>query len=134
MQTITSAKELRYAIESLEADRIIQEQNLKNQVGLAFEYLRPVNIIKRSLKDFNSTKYLGNTISGAIMGLVTGYFSGKLFIGGSANIIRKLLGSMLQFGVTTVVAKKSDSIKSAGLSMFENFLHKKVLNSKSDAR
>jgi hypothetical protein len=41
---------------------------------------------------------------------------------------------MLQFGVTTVVAKKSDAIKSAGMSIFENFLHKKVMNSKSDAK
>jgi hypothetical protein len=134
MQNISSAKELRYAIESLEADRIVKEQVLKEQVCLACENLRPVNIIKRSLKDFNTSKYLGNNISGAIMGLVSGYLSGTIFTGRSANIFRKLLGSMLQFGVTTVVANKSDSIKSAGMAIFENFLHKKVLNPKRNAR
>jgi hypothetical protein len=134
MQKITSAKELRYAIETLEADQIMLGLRLKDQIYIAGESLRPVNIVKRNLKAFTSSQFLGDNIPGAILGLVSGYLSGRIFTGASVNIFRKLLGSLLRVGVTAVVAKKSDSIKSAGMTLVEHFFHKKILNSKSNAR
>jgi hypothetical protein len=134
MHNITSVEELKYAIENLEADRIVEGELLKEQFYLTYDSLKPLNVLKRTLKDLTSGQYLIDNIPGAIMGLASGYLSKRVITIGSANIFRKLLGSVLQFGVTNMVAKNSDAIKSTGLSIFEHFLHKKVLKSKNDVR
>ena len=134
MQNIHSVKELRYAIESLEADQVVKGSKLKEDFFAVSESLRPVNILRSTIRDLTSSQYLVENIPGALMGLASGFLSRKLFIHGSGNIFRKLLGSLLQFGVTNVVAKNSNAIKSTGMAIFEHFLHKKVMNSKADAK
>ena len=134
MQNITSVKDLRYAIESLEAEQIVIGGKLKEDFIAVSESLRPVNILRSTIRDLTSSQYLVENIPGALMGLASGFLSRKLFIHGSGNIFRKLLGSLLQFGVTNVVAKNSNAIKSTGMAIFEHFLHKKVMNSKADAK
>jgi hypothetical protein len=134
MQNITTATGLKNAIELLEAEHAIKGQLLKEQFYLTCESMKPINILNRTLKEITSSQYLINNISGTIMGLASGYLSKKIFTGGSGNILRKLLGSILQFEVTNVVAKNSDIIKSVGLSIFQHFLQKKVMNSKNRVR
>lgn len=134
MQNITSVKELRYAIETLQADRVVKGMQVKEELHSVWESLRPVNLIRSTIRDLTSSQYLVENIPGALMGLASGFLSRKLFIHGSGNIFRKLLGSLLQFGVTNVVAKNSTAIKSTGMALFEHFLHKKVMNSKEDGR
>ena len=46
MQNISSSEELRYAIELLEADQVIKGQVFKEQLFLAYESLKPINLIK----------------------------------------------------------------------------------------
>ena len=134
MQKISSTIELKYAIESLEADRIIQGQQLKDQFYLIYESAKPINILKRTLKNLTSSQYLIDNIPGTILGLIPGYLSKKVITAGSAGLLRKLLGAIMQFRVTDTVAKNSGVIKLAGMAIFEHFLNKKVLKSKSDAR
>jgi hypothetical protein len=59
------------------------------------------------------------------MGLLSGFLSKKIFVGASGNLIRKLLGSILQLGVTNVVAHNSDIIKSVGQAVLQHFFRKK---------
>ena len=134
MGKITSVAELKSAIELLEVEHALKGQLLKEQLYLTYESLKPINVLKRTLKELTSSPYLIDNIPGTIMGLPSGYLSKKLFTGGSGNIFRKLLGSILQFGVTNVVAKNSDVIKSTGLAIFQHFLQKKIMNSKDSVR
>jgi hypothetical protein len=134
MEKITSVAELKSAIELLEVEHALKGQLLKEQVYLTYESLKPINVLRRTLKELTSSPYLIDNIPGTIMGLASGYLSKKLFTGGSGNIFRKLLGSILQFGVTNVVAKNSDVIKSTGLAIFQHFLQKKIMNSKNSVR
>ena len=133
MQNINSTAELKNAIELLEVEHALKGRLLKEQFYITYESLKPINVLKRTLKELTSSAYLIDNIPGTIMGLASGYLSKKLFTGGSANIFRKLLGSLLQFGVTNVVAKNSESIKSTGLTIFQHFLQKKIMNSKNRA-
>lgn len=133
MQNINSTAELKNAIELLEVEHALKGSLLKEQFYLTYESLKPINVLKRTLKELTSSAYLIDNIPGTIMGLASGYLSKKLFTGGSGNIFRKLLGSLLQFGVTNVVAKNSESIKSTGLTIFQHFLQKKIMNSKNRA-
>ena len=129
MEPITNSDELKNAIQILEFDQQIREQQLREQVYLTVESLKPVNLIKSTLHEVATSPYLVDNILGGSVGLASGYLSRKLVIGGSHNIIRKLIGTILQFGVTNVVAQNSNKIKSIGEFIYKHFLRKKELNS-----
>ncbi len=133
MQKITSAAGLKDAIELLEAEHKAKGQLLKEQLFISYESLKPVNVLRRTLKEIASPSFLIDDFPGALMAMASGYISRKAVTGRSGNIFRKLLGSLLQFGVTSIVAKNSDTIKSTGLAIFQHFLQKKITKSKSSA-
>ena len=129
MEPITTINELKIAIQILEFERTIKEQELKEQLFITHESLKPVNLIKSAIHEITSSPYFIDNILGATMGLASGYISKKLIVAGSHNIFRKLFGSILQFGVTNVVAQHSDPIKSVGQFIYQHFLQKKEINS-----
>ena len=125
MQNITSAAELKDAIQLLEAEQSIKGQLLREQLFLTYEGLKPVNLLKNALKEISSTPYLIDNISGTAMGLLGGFLSKKIFVGSSGNLIRKLFGSVLQIGVTNLVTQNSEIIKSVGQALIQHFFQKK---------
>lgn len=125
MENITSIAELKKAIQLLEMEQAITRQLLIDQFLLTYESLKPVNILKNTLKDISSSPYLIENIIGTALGLGTGYLSKKIIVGASGNIIRKIFGSVLQFGVTNLVAKHPDAIKSIGQFMYQHVIHRK---------
>jgi hypothetical protein len=125
MQTITSYEGLRNAIRLLEAEQSIQGRQLKDQLYITYESLKPVNLLRNTLKEIYSSGYLTDNISSAAMGLVSGFLSKKIFIGTSGSAFKKLLGSILQFGVTNLVSRNSELIKSLTQSLFQHFFPKK---------
>jgi hypothetical protein len=125
MQNITSAAELKDAIQLLEAEQSIKGQLLREQLFLTYEGLKPINLLKNALKEISSTPYLIDNISGTAMGLLGGFLSKKIFVGASGNLIRKLFGSVLQIGVTNLVAQNSETIKSVGQALIQHFFQKK---------
>jgi hypothetical protein len=130
METITSIAELKTAIQVLEFEQMIKRQQLKDQLLLTHESLKPVNLIKSTLSEVASSPYLIDNILGATMGLASGYLTRKLVVSGSHNIFKKILGSVIQFGVTNLVAQHTDPIKSVGQYIYQHFLHKKEMNPK----
>jgi len=130
MQTITSITDLKTAIQVLEFEQEIKKQKLNDQLLLIHESLKPVNLIKSTLSEVASSPYLIDNMLGASVGLASGYLYRKLVVSGSHNIFRKLLGSVIQFGVTNVVAQNTDPIKSIGQYIFQHFLRKKENKSK----
>jgi hypothetical protein len=134
MQNITSSAGLKDAIQLLEVEQKIRGQLLKEQLYVAYESLKPLNLLKHTLKEITSSPYLVDNISGTAMGLVSGFLSKKIFVGASGNLIRKLIGSVLQFGITNVVAQNSGVIKTVSQTLFHHFFHKNELNSESRAR
>jgi len=129
MQTITSVAGLKNSILLLEAEQSIKSQLLKDQLFITYESLKPVNLIKHTLKEISSSPYLIDNISGSAMGLLSGFLSRKIFVGTSGNLLKKLIGSVLQFGVTNIVAQNSDVIKSVGQTVLHYFFRKKIMNS-----
>jgi hypothetical protein len=125
MENITSTAGLKKAIELLEAEQAVELQRLKEQFYPAYESLKPVSLLKSTLKDIRSSPYLIDNIIGTALGLATGYLSKKMLVGASVNRVRKLIGSILQFGVTNVVAQHVDSIKSYGRYFLQHIFSKK---------
>ena len=129
MQNITSTADLKNEIQFLEVEQELKGQLLKEQFHLTLEGLKPANILKRTMDDVASSPYLIENILSSATGLVTGYLSRKLIVGGSANIFRKIIGSLLQFGVTNVVAQRADVFKSVGQFILKHISRKKEVNS-----
>ncbi len=132
MENITSIAELKNAIQLLEMEQVINRQLLKDQFFLTYESLKPVNILKNTFKDISSSPYLIENIIGGALGLGTGYLSKKIIVGASGNIIRKIFGSVLQFGVTNLVAQHPDAIKSIGQFIFQHIIYRKDRKSKTE--
>jgi hypothetical protein len=129
MQNITSTTALRNAIQLLEVDQGIKGQLLKDQFYIVYESLKPVNFLKNTLHDISSSPLLVDNILSTSMGIASGFLTNRVFVGASGSLIRKLLGSVLQFGVTNVVAQHPETIKSLGEVIMQFILRKKGVNS-----
>ena len=130
MQNISSTASLKNAIQLLEVDQGIKGQLLKDQFYIVYESLKPVNFIKSTLHDISSSPLLMDNILSTSMGIASGFLTNRIFVGASGGLIRKLLGSVLQFGVTNVVAQHPETIKSLGEVIMQFILRKKGENSK----
>ena len=125
MQNITSSAALKDAIQLMEAEQSIQAQLLKDQFLLTVNSMRPLNVLKSTLHDISASPKLIDNILGLTMGITSGFLTNKIFVGASGNLLRKLFGSVLQFGVTNAVAQHPDTIKSYGQMIMQYFLHRR---------
>jgi hypothetical protein len=123
MQKISSAADLKTAIQVLETENKINGKIFRDQLFIAYLTLKPLNIIKSTLQGI-SAPTLTEEISGTSFGLLGGFLSRKIFVGTSGNTIRKLIGSALQLGVTAVVSQNSGVIQSAGISLIKYFIQR----------
>jgi hypothetical protein len=124
MENINSADDLKAAILQLENKQKQQGELVKEQFTDTFDSLKPVNIIKNIFKEATASPELKGNILNTSLGLTAGFFAKKLFEKGSANPVRKILGSVLMFGITNVVTKHPDTIKSLGNKFWETIRYK----------
>lgn len=129
MQNISSTTELNEVIRLLEIEQAANGLQLREEFHRTYESLKPVNVLKSTLKDINSSPLLMTTMAGTTAGLVSGYLSKKIVVGSSDNLFRKLLGTILQIGVANIVAQHPDAIKSVGQFALRYVLRMKELNS-----
>ena len=128
MENINSAAELKLAIEAKQVELTIQGEILKGQFFITFESLKPVNLIKNTLSEITSSPYLIDNMLGAVVGMVGGFISKKIAVGRSHNLVRKIMGSVLQFGVTNLVAQHQDLLTSITDVLIHRLFHKKQAN------
>jgi hypothetical protein len=129
VQKIVSVAGLKNAIQLLEVEQADKGQLLKEEFFVALESLRPANLFRRTVNDIASSPYLIENILGTAMGLVSGFISRKIVIGSSGNKLRKLIGHVLQLGVTNFIALHPGAIKTIGWSVIQHFVRKKRMNS-----
>ena len=123
-RNITCAAELKLAILETRFEQTVQGELLKEELLNTFESLKPVSIIKNTLNEITSSPYLVENMFGAVTGLIGGYISKKIAIGGSQNVFRKILGSVVQFGVTNLVAQHPEALKNMGQIVLQKIFHK----------
>ena len=109
MNIINNEFDLDLAIIKLERRRLLLEEDLKNDFHSIVEGLRPTNILKHTVQEIQESTTLRNNLLKVALGLGAGYFSRKLLVGKSAGVVKKLLGTALQYGITNLVAKKNAS-------------------------
>ena len=101
---------------------------LRDQFHVTYESLKPLNLIKHTFKEVSSSTEIKEGLVNNVIGLTTGYLTKAILIGSSANPVKRILGTLLQFAVATLVARNSDSIKSIG-----NVVLNKIFKTPGDA-
>jgi len=125
---INSVSELDTAIKRLERKRLLLEENLKDDFHTLLESLKPANILKNTIHEIRESTEIKHNLFKVALGLGAGYFSGKLVVGKSAGIVKKALGTVLQYGITNFVAKKNDKGEESGLHSKKKNLFKRILS------
>jgi hypothetical protein len=124
MKKITNAAELKDAILLLEIKQKNEAQLLKEQFKATVESLKPVNLIKKSLKDLVSAPELKEDLLATTLSMAAGFLTKKLVIGATQNPIKQIIGTLLQMGVTSIASKNSDEIKSKLIDLINMFRKK----------
>ena len=130
MKKLSAGMELKETIRLLESEQDAKKLIIKEHLYLTYDSLKPVNILKKTLMDISSSPHLVDNMLGAAMGISSGFISNKLFVGGSGSVLRKILGTILQFGVTNAVAQHPEKIKSVGHFVIQLLRRKKNMKPK----
>lgn len=121
MAKISSDINLQTVIPQLEILKTAEAALLKAELHEAYESMRPINLIKSTMKEVAESPDLHNNMLNTAVGLTTGYISKSLFERVSTNPLRKIMGIALLFGVTNVVTKNPNIVRKMGITVFNLF-------------
>ncbi len=125
MEKITSIAELQASIALLETQQAEQRQQLKEHGSAIYESLQPINFIRNTFRELKAAPDIGQNFVDVSMGLAAGYVSKKIMIGNTHNPFKKLLGTLLEVAIVSVVSKHTDTIKSVATYATNYMLRKK---------
>ena len=121
----TAVESLKESIRLLEIQQAEEGKILKEQFKATYESLKLVNLVKSSLADLTNSVEIKNNLFETIVSIVTGYLSKKLMINSTSNPFKKILGVLIQLGVTNLVAKNAETIRFFITELIDRFLHPK---------
>jgi len=119
---ITNSGSLQEAILRLEQRRREQEQDLSAHFKHTYQSLQPMNILRNTFQGVTSSSGVRGNLLRAGLGLGAGLLTKRLFFGGSGSVIKKLLGTAVEVGVTKAVTNKTGSIIGDGLNLLKKLL------------
>lgn len=128
LEHIACTADLQAAIKRLERKKLLLEEDLKDEFHEILVSLKPANIIKQTIHEVQESTELKHNLLKVALGLGAGYFSRKLIVGKSAGIIKKALGTALQYGITNFIAKKNDTEEINGLHSKKKNILKRILS------
>jgi hypothetical protein len=105
---------LRQLIKEKELECFIEGKLLKEHFHRTYESLKPVNILKRTIKEIFTAPDIKTNIVNTALGILTGFVAKKTFTGQSRNPLTKLAGTILEILVARKVTKNADEIKHVG--------------------
>ena len=113
-----SVTDIKQRILQLENQQILELAHVREHLHGAYESIKPINLVKNTFREVVASKELTENIVNTSVGLAVGYVSKTLFEKASHSPFRKLVGTALLFGVTNLVAKNPEVIKSATTDLF----------------
>jgi hypothetical protein len=114
---------LKESIRLLEIRQVEEGQILKEQFKITYESLKPINLIKNSVKELASSVEIKNSLFETIVSIMTGYLTKKLMISSKSSTLMKLVGVFLQFGVTSLISNNAETIRIFMSDLIDKFLH-----------
>lgn len=132
MENIQTSEDLKEAIRILEFDQNEEWALIKQDILDTYESLKPVNIIKTTIKDLTTLPEFKGNMIGSSIGFTVGYISKAILIGIGKNPVKEMIGDVIQLGVANAIAKNQDFIKSVTGKIFSFFNSKKRFNRSDD--
>ncbi len=109
MEKRNATQNLSQTILLLEQKKTEELQSLQQQYLVVYESVKPLNLVKSALNKMTTSPDLKHNILNTVIGLSTGYISKKLLLGSTHNPIKRILGTVLQFAVTNLVARRNNT-------------------------
>ncbi len=125
MENISSVADIKNAIRFLETDQEVKGQQLRVQFNNIIESFKPVNLLRNAVQEISSSSFLMKNIAGAVGGVASGYLLKRIVFGASKNILKRLLGIALQYGITNFIVRHPDDIAAYGQVLRQRIFHKK---------
>ena len=125
MEKIDYVARLKNDIQILEEEQSVKAKQLKDQLFLTYESFKPAKILQSTLKDLVTSPQMLDNIIDTTLSIATGYISKRIVVGASSNIIRRVLGTIIQVGASKFISKHSDAIRSFGVTAFQQIFKKK---------
>ncbi len=125
---INNVSDLEMAIKRLERKKFLLEENLKDEFHTILESLKPANILKHTIHEVQESTEIKHNLFKIALGLGAGYFSRKLVVGKSAGIVKKALGTALQYGITNFISKKNGKDQEGHYSPKKKNLFKRIIS------
>jgi len=123
MEKIKNAAELKEAIKKLEQKQAEEWKALKAQTDISFNNANPLNILKNALSDVISVPDPSDEKAPDMwmtaLSMLAGYGAKKLIVQKSESTMTNLLGTVVQFGVTNLVANNAHIIKMAATRVID---------------
>ena len=125
MKQPTSKEKLRDSIRQLEIQQALEGEELKAQFKATYESLKLVNLVKSSIKDITESVEIKNSLFESVVSVLSGYVSRKLMVSKKSNPFIKIIGLVVQTGVTKLVANNAEIIREYISHVIDKFLHPK---------
>jgi len=110
MEKITTIEELIQTIEALEIERDNNLVLLKDQFTLSIKRINIDSIFEGSLNKITTKPFITNQLIQSAISFLGGYVSKKIIAGNSSNVFKNILGSIVQFGFSSLVNQKPEFV------------------------
>lgn len=105
MKTNSHSENLNESIALLTTQKREEWDNIKNELNVFKEHLKPMNLIKSAVGEVKENIGEKNDILKSIFSFGVGYLSSKIIVGKSDSKFKKFLSSLVLTGVTKFIDK-----------------------------
>jgi hypothetical protein len=134
MKKIKTSADLKEEILSLEIRLANDREAVKHAFKDFAHSISPANVIRRTVRNLGSGPEFKGDLVNLAMSLGAGFLSRKVAVGTTRNPLKNIMGALLQAGVTNLVSKNADSLKSMGINLLAKlFSRKKTSNHQESA-
>lgn len=126
MDQITTSAELKEAIRLLEEKQKMAGEEVREEALLLYESLKPVNLFRSTVREVVTSPNLVDDLISMAIGLGSGYVSKKMISGTSNNNLKKILGTLMQLGVTALTRENLSNLLMYARAVAETIAEKRA--------
>jgi hypothetical protein len=132
MNAIVTEDDLAQAVLTIEKKQKEQGIIVVAEFNELLQSVRPSAILKNILTEITSSGELKDNLVNTSAGVAAGIVAKRLVAGKNAGIVRQVVSNGIQFGVTNIIARNPETIKTIGTTLF--LFAKQLLKKRTNTR
>ena len=116
---ITTTAQLKTAIAQVQIKNEEQKIILRQQFNEVIESLKPVNLLKSTVKDIAESPGIAKAAIGTTVAIGAGVLTKKMIVGNSTSIFKRILGGVMEFVVANGIANNSNAIADRSIKLLK---------------